>query len=562
MAELSNGPLGSQYDFLDSLGRGNTGQVWKAVDKNNDAFAIKVLDSRLMADQNLARLFLSARTLLMNLSHPNLARVHDIVLEGSTLALVTEFVDGPDLGRLLRDKDTVAPQEVAQIGSAVCAGLTAIYAGRVAHGDLKPTNILLASGADPSALKITDTGVSRLANLAFPSGRPTLLPESPHYTSPEMIYGEPPTEQSDLYSLGLILYELSCGVPPFSGSPSDIGQAQISMAPGRPDGMPDDLWNVIEALTRKNPKDRPATADRAAELLRSAGTQLAGVPALAALKSPPAAIPLGPAPVQTALTMQLPTAPVVAAPPAPPPPQAPGSPPSQPWPAASQATADPHGPTAPGSDTSGRWTLLIVLVCVAVLLAITGIVLFVIKPFGSNPRQGASASIPAATAPAGVSSPRPTRTVTVTPSPTPTPSADPRTAAQQQLISARNSSLQGLDLDGRWALMLGSKYEGVTDPRQVTKSGSHTFGLPDIWDEHQDLTKKLQGEGINNVLMLQSADFGQQKATPGVIWVTIADPGGLHNYSEAQAECAQLFPNLAGDDLANSCVPRQLTPPS
>lgn len=148
-----------------------------------------------------------------------------------------------------------------------------------------------------------------------------------------------------------------------------------------------------------------------------------------------------------------------------------------------------------------------------------------------------------------------------TPTPTPTPTLNPREQALKQLNTARDQSLEGLQLDGRWILQVGSKYEGVTDPRETTASGSHTFMLPDIWATHESLAQTLDRQG--SVLLLQATDFGRQVSLPGVTWVTVVDPVGspVTDYDSGVAQCATLFPALSGDDLANVCMPRQLRPP-
>lgn len=157
--------------------------------------------------------------------------------------------------------------------------------------------------------------------------------------------------------------------------------------------------------------------------------------------------------------------------------------------------------------------------------------------------------------------PRSTPTPTRRPTPTPTPNLDPRAKALGLLNDARDESLDGLQLDGRWILQVGSKYEGVTDPRETTASGSHTFLLPDIWTTHENLASALSSQG--DVLLLQATDFGRQVSLPDVTWVTILDPvdSPVWDYDSGQARCAELYPNLWGDDLANACMPRQLRPP-
>lgn len=128
-------------------------------------------------------------------------------------------------------------------------------------------------------------------------------------------------------------------------------------------------------------------------------------------------------------------------------------------------------------------------------------------------------------------------------------------AAEEELERLRQRSLAGLALDGRWIVELSAKRPGITDPLQVAANGSHTFYLTDILAVHDDLVQRMPDV---DVLQLRRADWGKQGRD---LWFTIADPGGLASKEGAEAWCAQRFPELAGEELANQCVPRELRPP-
>lgn len=142
--------------------------------------------------------------------------------------------------------------------------------------------------------------------------------------------------------------------------------------------------------------------------------------------------------------------------------------------------------------------------------------------------------------------------------------------AQYTLESRRQQTLGALDLDGRWVLQLDSKYDGVVDPLQSAPDGGHTFSLSDIC-VLQSATA-AEWEQAADVLHLKATDFGrQQSAHSDDIWLILIDPGadsiaplggGQVTDEDAQGACAQLLPDLSGVELANACVPRQLTPPS
>lgn len=559
MSVGSSGPLGDRYRFLALLGQGGFGQVWRACDSDGQQYAIKMVDPRLAADPRLVERFLSARDPLTGIRHPNVASVLNVVAEGTNLAVVTELVEGPSLRAVLRHEGTLAPGEACRLGALIADGLAAIHSRGIVHGDLKPTNVLVETRVSPAQVKLTDAGLATLVDLAIPGRTPDPSSETPAHMAPELVRGEAPTVRSDLYALGIVLFELTCGVPPFAGSASEVMQARLTMEPGEPAGVDPGLWDVIRTLTRYDPALRPATAADAGTLLRRLGGHLDRVAALPALTTPPAPRPL-------ASTSPAP-APVGAAPWAVP---APSN--AAPAPAAldntlSQPAVAGNGwPQTPPPARTGHLARTVLIVVLAVLLvALVAATVFVLTR-GSGTQTAGSAG-QAATAVAGgdtsgnATNPASASSRAATPRTSQTPSVDARTRAQQQLDSARASSLRGLSLDDRWVLQLDSKYEGITDPRQTTASGSHTFGLPDIWAGHQDLATKVRGNGISRVLLLQSTDFGQQMTSPGVMWVTLADPGGINSYAAGVTMCSQLFPNLSGDDLTNSCLPRQLSAP-
>lgn len=290
----------------------------------------------------------------------------------------------------------------------------------------------------------------------------------------------------------------------------------------------------------------------------------------------PSARPAPPVPVPPWLAPpQDPADPTVILPPPPPlapvPPPAPPLPPPPPPPSPTAAQGGAESGTALPPALPGRNVPLTATIIATAAMLIVGTVSVVylmsqgaLALTGSAPRT--ASSVPSATAPTrDTASPTaaatPTPRQTPKPTPTPTPTLDPREEALERLNAARDESLDGLQLNGRWILQLGSKYEGVTDPRETTASGSHTFMLPDIWATHEDLASEFAGQG--DVLLLQATDFGRQVSLPGVTWVTVVDPAGspVTSYDAGVARCASLYPGLSGDDLANACMPRQLKPP-
>jgi serine/threonine protein kinase len=290
--------LGSRYTLGEPLGSGAMGQVFAGTDADGGSHAFKVLHSDLTRNPDVVSRFLQERSILVGLRHPNLVAVHDLVVEGDTVAIVMDLVQGGDLRQTLRDSRTLLPAEVARIGSGIAAALAAVHAAGVVHRDVKPENVLM-DGITP---KLTDFGISKLANSSM-TGRSTLLAGTPQYVAPELAEGHDPTPAADLYSLGILLYELSCGVTPF------VGQSMIAVIkmhaeaePGRPNGIPDQLWDMISWLLRKTPRARPQSAQQVATVLEAMIPELTHYPVASMLTTPPLASPVAHgATTQTAL---------------------------------------------------------------------------------------------------------------------------------------------------------------------------------------------------------------------------------------------------------------------
>ncbi|GAA5000083.1 hypothetical protein GCM10025734_34870 [Kitasatospora paranensis] len=275
-------PVGSKYLIEESLGRGATGTVWRGRVRDDvavpglapgQAVAVKVLREELAADPDVVMRFLRERSVLLRLTHPNIVRVRDLVVEGELLALVMDLVEGPDLFRYLRSNGPLSPIAGALLMAQIADALAVSHADGVVHRDLKPANVLLATTVTADGIEqmhpmLTDFGIARLADSPGIT-RTHEFVGTPAYVAPESAEGRPQTAAVDVYGAGIMLYELVTGRPPFQGDgPLAVLQAHLAQEPERPRSMPEPLWTVIERCLRKNPAERP-TATSLGQALRA-----------------------------------------------------------------------------------------------------------------------------------------------------------------------------------------------------------------------------------------------------------------------------------------------------
>ncbi|QCD56240.1 serine/threonine-protein kinase [Streptomyces hawaiiensis] len=268
-------PVGSKYLLEEPLGRGATGTVWRARQRETagaeaavagqpgETVAIKVLKEELAGDPDIVMRFLRERSVLLRLTHPNIVRVRDLVVEGELLALVMDLVEGPDLHRYLRENGPFTPVAAALLTAQIADALAASHADGVVHRDLKPANVLLQQYDGRMHPLLTDFGIARLADSPGLT-RTQEFVGTPAYVAPESAEGRPQTSAVDIYGAGILLYELVTGRPPFAGgSALEVLHQHLSAEPRRPSTVPDPLWTIIERCLRKNPDERPSAENLA-----------------------------------------------------------------------------------------------------------------------------------------------------------------------------------------------------------------------------------------------------------------------------------------------------------
>ena len=252
--------LAKRYRILGLLGRGGMGEVYRADDlKLGQPVALKFLPKAVERDEGRLQRFLNEVKMALKVSHPNVTRVHDIGEVDGQHYISMEYVDGEDLASLLRRIGRLPQDKAVQVARQLCAGLAAAHDQAVLHRDLKPANIMLDGRGQ---VKITDFG---LAGLDETVQGAEVRAGTPAYMAPEQWAGKEVTVKSDLYALGLVLYELFTGQSPFAGkSPAEIVELQQGSSPSTPsslvEGFDPGVERVILRCLEKNPNERPSSA--------------------------------------------------------------------------------------------------------------------------------------------------------------------------------------------------------------------------------------------------------------------------------------------------------------
>jgi tRNA A-37 threonylcarbamoyl transferase component Bud32 len=253
--------LGRRYRVVGLLGRGGMGEVYRARDLVlGEDVAIKFIPRRYADDAALMARFVREVRLARQISHPNVCRVHDIGDVDGRALLSMEYIDGEDLGSLLRRIGRLPLEKATELAQQLCTGLAALHAEGVLHRDLKPENVMIDGRG---RLKITDFGLAAIGEELPVHERGD---GTPAYMAPEQARGGEVTVQTDLYALGLILYEVLTGTHARTGlargstgaprAPVDARERVSTLVVG----IPPEVDDVIAACLAENPDDRPRSA--------------------------------------------------------------------------------------------------------------------------------------------------------------------------------------------------------------------------------------------------------------------------------------------------------------
>jgi eukaryotic-like serine/threonine-protein kinase len=277
--------LGGRYRLRAFLAAGGMGAVWAAEDAVlGRQVAVKLLGEWLAGDPVAAERLRREARAAARLVHPNVARVLDLGEEEGRPYLVMELLEGESLAARIARSGPLAPAEAARIAAAVADALHAAHRAGVVHRDVKPGNVFLTAGGD---VKVLDFGIAAAAWEGSLTGGELIGTAA--YLAPERALGRPATPAADVYALGVVLYEMLSGRPPFSGEDGlALASAQIHARPvplrQAAPWVPAPLAAACERALAKDPAERSASAAAFAELLRATTTRTHRLPVPAAVQ--------------------------------------------------------------------------------------------------------------------------------------------------------------------------------------------------------------------------------------------------------------------------------------
>ncbi len=262
--------LNDRYELLHPIGTGGMAVVHKAIDTMLErTVAIKLLRDDFSNDTDFRDRFRQEARSAANLSHPNIITVYDFGLDQQYLFIVMEFISGTDLKSIIRQKGRFTVRETLNLMVQACAGVGYAHRAGLVHCDIKPHNMLVSND---QRLKVTDFGIARALATITPEEQSDVVWGSPHYFSPEQASGSAPSPASDVYSLGIILYEMLTGHLPFiSNDATELARMHREDQPTPPrllnKEIPTQLEEIILKVLSKEPSSRYRTADQLGRIL-------------------------------------------------------------------------------------------------------------------------------------------------------------------------------------------------------------------------------------------------------------------------------------------------------
>ncbi len=264
--ELATGStFAGRYQVIEELGKGGMGKVYKVFDTDiKEKVALKLLKSEIASDPETIERFSNELKFARKISHRNVCRMYDLGKAEGTHFITMEYVQGEDLKSMIRMTGTLGIGTVLSVGKQICDGLAEAHSLGVVHRDLKPTNVMIDKGGNA---KVMDFGIARSIREKGITG-PSVLIGTPEYMSPEQAEAKEVDDRSDIYSLGIILYEMATGRVPFEGDTAlSIAMKHKGEMPKNPkqlnSNIPDDLSRIILKCLEKDKTKRYQTAAEA-----------------------------------------------------------------------------------------------------------------------------------------------------------------------------------------------------------------------------------------------------------------------------------------------------------
>ena len=269
---MSNKVLAGRYELFERIGEGGMSVVYKAKDKLLNRFvAIKILKPEFINDHKFIDSFRRESQAAASLSHPNIVNIYDVGREGNIHYIVMELIEGRTLSEYIKAQGPMSYPKVIALSKQIAAALAFAHKNHIIHRDVKPHNVMITPNG---TAKITDFGIAKAVNAATIVDNTEGIIGSVHYFSPEQARGGYVDEKSDIYSLGIVMYEMITGRVPFDGdNPVNIALMHINgeMVPPSKlvDGVPPALEHIILKCTDKYPVNRFASAEELIEALNN-----------------------------------------------------------------------------------------------------------------------------------------------------------------------------------------------------------------------------------------------------------------------------------------------------
>ena len=208
--------LNNRYRLVAQQGSGGMAVIYKAIDLSlGRTVAVKILRPSLTDDPAFLARFRNEARSVANLAHPNIVTVHDVGNDGPTHYIVMEFIEGQDLKRMIRQEGALGVERALNLAVQICGGIGFAHRAGLVHADVKPQNILVTRD---DLVKVTDFGIAQALSDAAPGERQSVVWGSPHYFAPEQARGERPSPASDVYSIGIVMFEMLTGRLPYTGN--------------------------------------------------------------------------------------------------------------------------------------------------------------------------------------------------------------------------------------------------------------------------------------------------------------------------------------------------------